>query len=78
MARLFSAFGPPDEDDKGDLGLDLLSAFLVVFHHGGELSVKLPGAPDGPGFEMRLPFSPTAANRPTIQQDLLESVIFAF
>jgi two-component system probable response regulator PhcQ len=77
VARLFSAFGPPDEDDKGDLGLDLLSAFLVVFHHGGELSVK-PQAPDGPGFEMRLPFSPTAANRPTIQQDLLEKLLLRF
>jgi len=76
VARLFSAFGPPD-DDTSDLGLDLLGAFFVAFHHGGNLSVK-PHPPDGPGFEVHLPFTPAAVNRPTIQQDLLEKVLMRF
>ena len=77
VAQLFSAFGPPDGNDSGDLGLDLLTAFFAAFHHGGELMVK-PKAPDGPGFEIRLPFVPAAIDRPTIQHDLLEKLLLRF
>ena len=77
VAKLFSAFGPPDPDDGKDLGLDLLAAFFSAFHHGGDLAVK-PTAPDGPGFEIRLPFAPMAANRPSIQQDFLEKLLLRF
>ena len=77
VARMFSAFAVPGLEGPDDLGLDMLGAFFVAFHHGGDLSVR-PYAPNGPGFEVRLPFVPASVNRPTIQQDLLEKLLLRF
>lgn len=75
VAGLFSAFSGSDPTD--DLGLGLLNAFFIAHHHGGMLTVQ-PSAPDGPGFEVRIPFAPSAVNRPTLEDDLMQKLLLRF
>jgi two-component system, probable response regulator PhcQ len=76
LVSLFTAF-VPGEDDPRDLGLDLLAAFFITHHHSGDLCVH-KSAPDGPGFELHLPFDPRNAGRPPLQGDLLERLFLHF
>jgi len=75
-AALFTPFAYA-KDDPSETGLDLLAAFFIAYHHGGDLIVHR-AAPNGPGFEVRLPFSPEAARRPESGVGLLESVLTRF
>ena len=76
VASLFTAFAPT-EGDPNDLGLDLLSAFFIVHHHGGDISVH-KGPPHGPGFELSLPFDPEKTERPLLDQDYFEKIMMHF
>jgi two-component system probable response regulator PhcQ len=76
VRALFAAFAPA-KDEPGDLGLDLLSAFFIAYHHGGDIVVH-KSAPLGPGFELTLPFSPEDVHRPELQYDLLERLFLRF
>ena len=76
VRALFAAFSPAT-DEPGDLGLDLLSAFFIAYHHGGDIAVHKT-APAGPGFELTLPFSPEDVQRPELQYDLLERLFLRF
>lgn len=69
VASFFTPFAFP-ASDPSDLGLDLLSAFTVAFHHGGDVVVH-PSAPGGPGFELRLPIDPADVHRPDLQESLM-------
>jgi K+-sensing histidine kinase KdpD len=73
VASFFTAFAPSESDPK-DLGLDLLSAFFICYHHGGELRVH-PRAPDGPGFEVILPHDPEVVERLPLEADFLEGLL---
>ena len=73
---LFTAFAP-SRDDPSELGLDLLSAFFIAYHHGGDITVHKT-APLGPGFELALPFSPEDVQRPDPHEDLLERLFLRF
>jgi two-component system probable response regulator PhcQ len=75
-ASLFTAFSV-NRGDVQELGLDLLSAFFIAYHHGGDIAVHR-SAPAGPGFELRLPFSPGQANRPEFQDNLVEKLFTHF
>jgi hypothetical protein len=75
-AALFTPFAY-GKDDPRELGLDLLSAFFITYHHGGDLIVHR-AAPNGPGFEVRMPFSPESARRPEAEERLLESLLTRF
>jgi two-component system probable response regulator PhcQ len=50
---------------------DLLTAFFIVHHHGGTIEMH-PRAPEGPGFELKLPHDPLAIERPSLEPGLLE------
>jgi two-component system probable response regulator PhcQ len=65
----FTPFAFP-ASDPSDLGLDLLSAFSVAYHHGGDIVVHKSG-PAGPGFELRLPADPAEIRRPELQDGLM-------
>jgi two-component system probable response regulator PhcQ len=54
-----------DDEEAGPHGPDLLAAFLVAHHHGGELRIHTE-PPDGPGFELVLPGDPEAAGAPEV------------
>jgi two-component system probable response regulator PhcQ len=75
-ASLFTAFAPSRQDPR-ELGLDLLSAFFIAYHHGGEINVH-KSAPLGPGFELILPFSPDAVQRPDMHVGFLEKLFLRF
>ena len=47
VASFFTPFAFPSKDPS-DLGLDLLVAFFIAYHHGGDLLVH-QAAPEGPG-----------------------------
>jgi two-component system probable response regulator PhcQ len=72
VASFFTPFAFPAKDPS-DLGLDLLVAFFIAYHHGGDLLVHR-GAPQGPGFELRLPFDPQSVTRPELQDHLMEKL----
>ncbi len=72
VASFFTAF-TPEKADPQSLGLDLLAAFFIAYHHGGDIVVhKAP--PNGPGFELLLPFDPEASERPSLEQDCMEKL----
>lgn len=76
VRSLFTAFAP-SKDNPAELGLEMLSAFFITCHHGGELTV-LKSGPRGPGFELVLPFSPDDVRPPDLQEDLLERLFLQF
>lgn len=61
-------------NDPSDLGLDLMSAFSIAFHHNGDVLVHA-AAPAGPGFELRLPAAPADVRRPAIQDGMMQKLI---
>ena len=76
IASFFTLFVPSREDPSG-LGIDLLSAFCIVHHHGGDIRVHRKG-PAGPGFEVCLPFDPRAVLRPSLVENCLEKLFHHF
>lgn len=69
VAALFTAFAPSAEDPQ-DLGVDLLSAFFIIHHHGGDITVDRAA----PGFVVRLPLDPKTSARATFEAGGLESL----
>lgn len=76
VASFYTLF-TPEEGDPAALGLDLLAAFCVVHHHGGDLLVHRDH-PRGPGFEVLLPFDPEAVQRPSLEDNCLEKLFTHF
>jgi K+-sensing histidine kinase KdpD len=72
---VFAAFGAACE--IRELGLDMLGAFSIVFHHGGDIAVH-KSAPAGPGFEVRLPLGLARAEGPGFGDKLLERLFTHF
>jgi hypothetical protein len=70
VASLFTPFAmAPYGAAKTDS--DLLTAFFIVHHHGGTLELHTQ-APEGPGFELKLPHDPFEVERPPIEKNLFE------
>ena len=61
----------PTPDDPQELGVDLLSAFFIAHHHGGDIEI-LNGT--SAGFQVRLPFDPDKAVRPPLKTDCLDQL----
>jgi len=76
VASLFTAFAPSSRDPS-ELGLDLLTAFFICYHHGGQLKVNRE-APDGPGFSVLLPYDPEAVERLPLEADYLEGLLMKY
>lgn len=72
VATFFTPFAFP-KSDPSELGLGLLNAFSIAHQHGGEILVHR-AAPNGPGFEVLLPMNPQQVKRPSVQENLLETV----
>jgi two-component system probable response regulator PhcQ len=72
VASFFTPFAFPS-NDPSDLGLDMLSAFSIAYHHGGDIIVH-PALPAGPAFELRLPASPGEIHRPGLQDGMLQKL----
>lgn len=53
---------------------ELLTAFFIVHHHGGTLELHTH-APEGPGFELKLPHDPFEVERPPLDKSLLERLV---
>jgi two-component system probable response regulator PhcQ len=53
---------------------DLLTALFIVQHHGGTLELHTH-APEGPGFELKLPHDPFQVERPALEKNLLERLL---
>ena len=76
VGSLFTPFSVTQED-LSDPGLGLLPAFFIAHHHGGDILVHY-GPPDGPGFEVLLPFDPEATKRPTLEQYCFKKIMAHF
>ncbi len=72
IESLFSAVTPANAQPR-DLGLDMLAAFFIAHHHGGDLRIH-PAPPLGPGFELLLPLDPENAQRPPLESDWLDRI----
>jgi FixJ family two-component response regulator len=70
VASLFTPFAMAPYG-AGKTDADLLTAFFIVHHHGGTLELHTQ-APEGPGFELKLPHDPFSVERPPIEKNLLE------
>jgi signal transduction histidine kinase len=75
LAGIFTPFFQVDGNPQ-DLGLDLLSAFFIAYHHGGDLAIQK--TPQPPGFILQLPYEPSLATRPTLETNCLEKVFTRF
>jgi two-component system probable response regulator PhcQ len=53
---------------------DLLTAFFIVQHHRGTLELHAQ-APEGPGFELKLPHDPLGVERPALESNLFERLL---
>jgi two-component system probable response regulator PhcQ len=73
VASFFTPFAFPS-NDPSDLGLDMLSAFGIAYHHGGDIVVQ-PAFPAGPGFELRLPASTGDTRRPELRQGMMQKLM---
>lgn len=71
LQSLFSLTKP--DDLASGARVDVLSAFFIAHHHGGQLLVHV-APPHGPGLELRLPLDPTAIDRPDIDSSWLDRV----
>ena len=72
MASLFNVFAPL-KGKPDDLGLELLSAYFIAHHHGGDITVQR-SRPDGPGFRVVLPQDPSRTERPGVDEDFMRKV----
>jgi len=72
VGGLFMAFSA-SMAEPDNLGLDLLAAFFILYHHGGEMVVH-QRRPEGPGFGVLLPFDPEATKRPPVEEDCVERI----
>jgi two-component system, probable response regulator PhcQ len=69
IGALFTAFAPSSEDPQ-DIGVDLLSAFFVVHHHGGNISINQ----HAPGFVLALPTDSRACTPLPLNANCLEKL----
>jgi two-component system probable response regulator PhcQ len=76
VAFFFTPFAFP-KDDPSDLGMALVIAFFIAYHHGGDLLVH-KSSPNGPGFELLLPFDPAKVTRPAWQDSLIEDAFLKY
>ncbi len=74
VASIFTAFAPA-EDDPTDLGLELLAAFFIAHHHGGDISISKNGQA---GFLVRIPFNPLSSKRAPLEQNAMEKLLLRF
>lgn len=72
LASLFTALRPNGGAQR-DIGMDMLAAFFIAYHHGGDLRLHTE-PPHGPGFELLLPFDPEAPEQPRLEPDWLERI----
>jgi nitrogen-specific signal transduction histidine kinase len=68
---LFSPLAPGAKDG----GLELLSAYFIANHHGGDVAFVSEGKPR---FVVTLPNDPLAAERPPVKLDFLDDVFEMF
>ena len=72
MASLFDALRQI-ETDAPKHGMDMLAAFFIAHHHGGDMRIH-PSAPAGPGLELVLPIDPEAVHKPHLKADWLDRI----
>ncbi len=72
ISTLFSAVQSSGKDAR-QVSLDVLAAFFMAHHHGGQLLVH-PSPPKGPGFELLLPLDPEATKQPALESDWLDRI----
>jgi two-component system probable response regulator PhcQ len=73
ISALFSTFSIV-QGEADNVGLDLLPAFFICHHHGGDIRIYR-NTPEGPGFEIYLPFDPEKTNRPPIEKDYMTKLM---
>lgn len=66
---------PTRSEDAGES--DLLAAFFIAYHHGGNLIVHRQ-RPHGPGFELLLPLDPALARIPEVDPLWSERIFTAY
>ena len=72
IESLFSAVTPADSGSR-DMGMDVLAAFFIAHHHGGDLLIH-PSPPLGPGFEFLLPLDPEHTDQPKLDVDWMDRI----
>lgn len=72
IASLFAAAIPLQKWPIG-LDMDLLSAYMIVHHLGGQLKVETH-PPGGPGVQIRLPVQPSATQQAPLRADWFDTV----
>lgn len=70
---MFTPFAFPS-NDPSDLGLEMVMAFFIAQHHGGDIMVRGAASPGG-GFVVRLALDPASCPRSRmVEEHLLESL----
>lgn len=77
LASLFSVLAPCEPGEHDPQEMDLLAAFFIAFHHGGNLVIR-QAPPEGPGFELLLPDDPREVQQIPLEPDWIERVFTMF
>lgn len=77
LRACFAALSPRADASAPGVESDLLAAYFIAYHHGGNLIIHR-GAPHGPGFEVLLPIDPAAARIPEPDPLWTERIFTAF
>lgn len=77
LRACFAALSPRPDASAPAVESDLLAAYFIAFHHGGNLIIHR-SAPHGPGFEVLLPEDPAAARIPEPDPLWTERIFTAF
>lgn len=75
VAEMFNVFF--GFKDQVDISLNILNAFFIVYHHGGDLRLNQESK-DGAGFELLLPYDPEQSKHPKYGEGFMEKIFTRF
>jgi two-component system, probable response regulator PhcQ len=71
LRHIFDPFYVQKEEGVDDAGLNLLSCFFIVYHHGGQFAASIA---DQAHYSITLPINPAAAGSRTDEEEFLNKV----
>ena len=76
MQSMFAVFNTAS--NRRNASLDLLTAYFIVYHHGGDIKIINDKKKENAGFQITLASDPQNVKVPILREDFLQKVITHF